>query len=114
MQELCAYTCVYTCVYHERFFLFLTAVNTFSCLFSEKYFLSFEVPPFHLAVVIILIISGLFEVELWVELGWNYVKFHPNSTYNSTIYNSLIINMITTSRWKGGTSTDKKYFSEKT
>ena len=114
MQELCAYTCVYTCVYHEYFSLFLTAVNTFSCLFSEKYFLSFEVPPFHLAVVIILIISGLFEVELWVELGWNYVKFHPNSTYNSTIYNSLIINMITTSRWKGGTSTDKKYFSEKT
>ena len=53
-------------------------------------------------------------VELWVELGWNYVKFHPNSTHNSTIYNSLIINMITTSRWKGGTSNDKKYFSEKT
>ena len=54
------------------------------------------------------------RVELWVELWWNYVKFHPNSTYNSTIYNSLIINMITTSRWKGGTSTDKNYFSEKT
>ena len=64
MQELCAYTCVYTCVYHEYFSLFLTAVNTFSCLFSEKYFLSFEVPPFHLAVVIALIISELFEVEL--------------------------------------------------
>ena len=74
----------------------------------------FEVPPFHLDVVIILIIKLLYMVELWVELWWNYVKFHPNSTYNSTIYNSLIINMITTSRWKGGTSTDKKYFSEKT
>ena len=48
-----------------------------------------------------------------VELGWNYVKFHPNSTHNSTIYNRLIINMITTPRWKGGTSNDKKYFSEK-
>ena len=91
MQELCVYTCVYTCVYHEYFFLFLTAVNTFSCLFSEKYFLSFEVPPFHLAVVIILIIKGLFVVELWVELWWNYVKFHPNSTYNSTSSNTLII-----------------------
>ena len=53
-------------------------------------------------------------VELWVELGWNYVKFHPNSTYNSTIYNHLIIKMITIPRWKGGTSNDKNYFSEKT
>ena len=74
----------------------------------------FEVQPFHLRDVIYLRINMLGRVELWVELGWNYVKFHPNSTYNSTIYNSLIINMITTSRWKGGTSTDKKYFSEKT
>ena len=53
-------------------------------------------------------------VELWVELGWNYVKFHPNSTHNSTIYNRLIIRMITTPRWNGGTSNDKNYFSEKT
>ena len=74
----------------------------------------FEVPPFHLRGVIYLRINMLGRVELWVELGWNYVKFPPNSTYNSTIYNSLIINMITTSRWKGGTSTDKNYFSEKT
>ena len=74
----------------------------------------FEVPPFHLRGVIYLRINMLGRVELGVELGWNYVKFHPNSTYNSTIYNSLIINMITTSRWKGGTSTDKNYFSEKT
>ena len=110
MQELCAYTCVYTCVYHEYFSLFLTAVNTFSCLFSEKYFLSFEVPPFHLAVVIALIISELFEVELWVELGWNYVKFHPNSTYNSTIPNTLAIRRIASSRWKGGITNDIKNF----
>ena len=76
--------------------------------------MSFVIPPFHLDDAIRLIINVLGMVELWVELGWNYVKFHPNSTYNSTIYNSLIINMITTSRWKGGTSTDKNYFSEKT
>ena len=74
----------------------------------------FEVPPFHLRGAMYLRINMLGGVELWVELGWNYVKFHPNSTSNSTIYNSLIINMITTSRWKGGTSTDKNYFSEKT
>ena len=34
-------------------------------------------------------------VELWVELGWNYMKFHPNSTHNPTIHKLLIINMIT-------------------
>ena len=51
--------------------------NTFSCLFSEKYFLSFEVPPFHLGVVIVLIINRLRMVELQVEYGWNYMKFHP-------------------------------------
>ena len=110
MQELCVYTCVYTCVYHEYFSLFLTAVNTFSCLFSEKYFLSFVIPPFHLAVVITLIISELFEVELGVELGWNYVKFHPNSTHNSTLPNILIIRRITSPRWKGGITNDIKYF----
>ena len=37
----------------------------------------------------------LYMVELWVELGWNYMKFHPNSTYNYTIHKLLIINMIT-------------------
>ena len=36
----------------------------------------------------------LYMVELWVELGWNYMKFHPNSTHNSTTYKHLIINMI--------------------
>ena len=72
MQELCVYTCVYTCVYHEYFSLFLTAVNTFSRLFSEKYFLSFVIPPFHHREVIHLIISVLGKVELWVELGWNF------------------------------------------
>ena len=85
---MCIHMCIYMCI-SRVFSLFLTAVNTFSCLFSEKYFLSFVIPPFHLAVVIALIISGLFEVELWVELGWNYVKFHPNSTHNSTSSNVL-------------------------
>ena len=46
---------------------FLTVVNAFSMLFSEKYFLSFEVPPFHLGALTALIINGLSEVEL----GWN-------------------------------------------
>ena len=48
-----------------------------------------------------------------MELGWNYVKFHPNSTTNSTTNIPLIINAITTARWKSGTSNNKKYFSEK-
>ena len=46
---------------------FLTVVNTFSVLFSEKYFLSFEVPPFHLGALTVLIVNDLSEVELW----WN-------------------------------------------
>ena len=47
---------------------YLTVINTFSCTFSEKYFLSFVIPPFHHAVIIILTISNLSKVEL----GWNY------------------------------------------
>ena len=81
-----------------------TFVNTFSTLFSEKYFLSFVIPPFHLCSVIILIISGLCVVELWVEYGWNYEKFHPYSTHNSTLSNVLIIKHMNCGRWKGGTS----------
>ena len=81
---MCIHMCIYMCV-PRAFFLVLTAVNTFFYLFSEKYFLSFVIPPFHLAVVIILIINGLFEVELVVELGWNYVKFHPNSTMSNAL-----------------------------
>ena len=53
--------------------------------------MSFVIPPFHLGEVIRLIISMLGKVELWVELGWNYEKFHPNSTYNSTSSNALIL-----------------------
>ena len=82
---------VHTHVCTTSVFLVLTAVNTFSCLFSEKYFLSFVIPPFNLVVVITLIIKGLLVVELVVELGWNYMKFHPNSTYNSTSSNALIL-----------------------
>ena len=62
----------------------------------------FEVPPFHLRGVIYLRINMLGRVELWVELGWNYVKFHPNSTHNSTGNKLLIIITITAPRWKGG------------
>ena len=93
--------------------MFLTLVNTFSALFSEKYFFLFDIPPFHLDVVIILIISDLPMVELWVEYGWNYMKFHPNSTRNSTTFKHLIIKAIATPRWKGGITNDKKYFSGK-
>ena len=64
--------------------------------------MSFEVPPFHLCIVIYLSINMLDRVELYVELGWNYVKFHPNSTRNSTSRNPLIIITITTPGWKGG------------
>ena len=49
---------------------------------------------------------------IWVEYGWNYMKFHPNFTPNSTIRNSLIIRGMTTPRWKGGITNEKKYFSE--
>ena len=57
------------------------------------------------------IVSTLGEVELGVELGWNYMKFHPNSTPNSTLCKPLIIRAVTPMRWKGGITNDKKYFS---
>ena len=95
----------------EPYFVrFLTVVNTFSTLFQEKYFLSFVIPPFHLGIVITLIINSLCKVELWVELGWNYTKFHPYSTHNSTLYNTLNIKHIAFLRWKGGTSFAIKIF----
>ena len=53
--------------------------------------MSFVIPPFHHREVIHLSFSTLDEVELWVEYGWNYVKFHPNSTPNSTSYNMLML-----------------------
>ena len=86
------------------FALFLTDINTFSHLFPEKYFLSFVIPPFHLRIVTTLIINGLSKVELQVELGWNYMKFHPYSTHNSTTSNTLTLKHITHRGWKGGTS----------
>ena len=43
-------------------------------------------------------------------MWWNYMKFHPNSTHNSTMYNILIIKDITPMRWKGGTSFAKNIF----
>ena len=60
-----------------------------------------------------LIINGLSKVELWVEYGWNYMKFHPNSTTNSTTSNTLILIVITPPWWKSGITNDKKYFSWK-
>ena len=60
-----------------------------------------------------LIINGLSKVELWVEYGWNYMKFHPNSTTNSTAPNTLILIVITPPWWKSGITNDKKYFSWK-
>ena len=45
-------------------------------------------------------------VELGVELGWNYMKFHPTST----LPNVLNIKHIYCPRWKGGITNDKKYF----
>ena len=95
----------------EPYFVrFLTVVNTFLLVFQEKYFLSFVIPPFHLGIVITLIINSLCKVELWVEYGWNYMKFHPYSTHNSTLYNTLNIKHIAFLRWKGGTSFAIKIF----
>ena len=45
-----------------------------------------------------------------VELGWNYMKFHPYSTPNSTSPNALNIKHIYCQGWKGGITNDKKYF----
>ena len=58
-------------------------------------------------------ISVLGAVELVVELGWNYMKFHPYSTHNSTLDKLLIIREVTIRRWKGGITNEKIYFSEK-
>ena len=48
-----------------------------------------------------------------VELGWNYMKFHPNSTTNSTLSKPLIIKAVTVLRWKSGIRNHKKNFSGK-
>ena len=49
-------------------------------------------------------------VELRVELGWNYMKFHPYSIHNSTSPNTLNIRHIYYQEWKGGITNDKKNF----
>ena len=89
---------------------YLTVIKIFSCLFPEKYFLSFVIPPFHLGAVIVLIIKKISVVELVVELGWNYMKFHPYSTHNSTLFNVLILKVITSQRWKCGITFRKIIF----
>ena len=38
------------------------------------------------------------------------MKFHPYSTHNSTIPNTLTLNTIIYARWKGGITNEKKYF----
>ena len=57
-----------------------------------------------------LIINALDEVELVVELGWNYMKFHPNSTTNSTSFKSLTIRTVISLKWKGGIINENKHF----
>ena len=54
----------------------------------------------------------LYMVELWVELGWNYMKFHPNSTPNSTYVILLIYSALDMWRWKGGITFQKNIFLE--
>ena len=97
----------------DCFSLYLTSVHNFSTIIQKKYFSAKEIPPFHPWYIIYLIINTLGAVELWVEYGWNYMKFHPYSTHNSTTRNHLIITMITPLRWKGGITNEKKYFSGK-
>ena len=42
--------------------------------------------------------------------GWNFMKFHPNSTTNSTLFNVLILKVITFRRWKSGITFRKFIF----
>ena len=51
----------------------LTSIHNFSAIILRKIFFAKEVPPFHLIGVISLIINMLYMVELWVELGWNFM-----------------------------------------
>ena len=97
----------------DCFSFHLTSIHDFSAIIHKKYFIAKEVPPFHLVELICLAFSVLGKVELVVELGWNYMKFHPNSTPNSTLSKPLIIKAVTVLRWKGGIRNHKKYFSGK-
>ena len=97
----------------DCFSFHLTSIHNFSAIIQKKYFIAKEVPPFHLVELICLAFSVLGKVELGVELGWNYMKFHPNSTTNSTPSKPLIIKAVTVLRWKSGIRNHKKYFSGK-
>ena len=90
----------------------LTYIHDFSVIILWKINLRNVIPLFHLQDIITLSISTLNRVELVVELGWNYMKFHPNSTHNSTILIFLIIKTIATPRWKGGITFRKIIFLE--
>ena len=46
-----------------------------------------------------------------IRLRWNYMKFHPYSTHNSTTSNTLILIAITPPWWKSGITNDKKYLA---
>ena len=88
----------------------LTYIHNFSVIILWKINLRNVIPPFPLRDVITLSISTLNRVELVVELGWNYMKFHPNSTHNSTLPNVLILKVITSRRWKSGITFRKFIF----
>ena len=51
----------------------LTFFQNFSAIILRKKIYAKEVPPFHLAGVIHLIISMLDMVELWWNYGWNFM-----------------------------------------
>ena len=55
----------------SRQMLLLTAENYGSYYLHITY--AKEVPLFHLGIVIYLAFSALDKVELWVELGWNFM-----------------------------------------
>ena len=99
-------------VYWTVIGVYLTYLHNFSAVIRRIFFYQIEVPPFHLGYIICFIISMLDRVELWVELRWNYMKFHPNSIHNSTMYKPLIIREVTIRRWKSGITNEKIYFSE--
>lgn len=51
----------------------LISLHNFSAIIRINIFFEIEVPPFHLEHIMCFIISMLTEVELVVELGWNFM-----------------------------------------
>ena len=52
---------------------FLTFIHNFPAIVLRKKIYAKEVPLFHLGMVMYLAFSALDKVELWVELGWNFM-----------------------------------------